>query len=165
MTARTSFWSRFILRLGACLLLWWVLTGGRASSWLIGVPTIALALWVMEAAPQTHPWRISIAGLLRFIPYFLLQSVRGGIDVARRAYSPALPLDPQIIAFSLNLPPGPAQIFFLNSVSLLPGTLSADLCGTTLKVHVLDYKVDPQLDQLENRVARLFKCPPRGGDD
>lgn len=165
MTARTSFWSRLILRLGTCLLLWWVLSGGRASSWIIGVPTIALALWVMGAAPQPHRWQLSFAGLLRFIPYFILQSVRGGIDVARRAYSPRLPLDPQMIDFPLHLPPGPAQIFFLNSVSLLPGTLSADLCGTTLKVHVLDYKVDPQLDQLETRVARLFKCPPRGGDD
>ncbi|MBW6509077.1 MAG: Na+/H+ antiporter subunit E [Desulfuromonadales bacterium] len=165
MSVVTFRWSRFILRLGGCLFLWWVLTGGRASSWIIGVPTIALALWVMEAAPQTHPWRISFAGLLRFIPYFLLQSLRGGIDVARRAYSPRLPLDPQIIDFPLNLPPGPAQVFFLNSVSLLPGTLSADLNGTTLKVHLLDHKIDPQLDQLETRVAALFKCSLRGGDD
>jgi multicomponent Na+:H+ antiporter subunit E len=158
MTAQTFTWSRFIFRLGGCLFLWWVLTGGRVSSWIIGVPTIALALWVMGAAPPTPLWPISFVGLLRFIPYFLLQSVHGGIDVARRAYSPSLPLDPQIIDFSLNLPAGRPQIFFLNSVSLLPGTLSADLVGTTLKVHVLDRKVDPQLGQLENRVAHLFNC-------
>lgn len=165
MTARTSLPSRFILRLGACLLLWWVLTGGQPSSWVIGLPTIALALWVMGATSQACPWRISFAGLFYFIPYFLLQSVRGGSDVARRAFSPALPLDPRIIDFPLNLPPGTPQIFFLNSVSLLPGTLSADLCGTTLKVHVLDHKVDPQLDHLETRVARLFNCAQRTNND
>ncbi|MBD1401224.1 Na+/H+ antiporter subunit E [Pelovirga terrestris] len=159
MSVVTFRWSRFILRLGGCLFLWWVLTGGRASSWLIGLPTIALALWVMNRFPQAPFWPISVAGLLRFIPYFLLQSVRGGVDVARRAYSPTLPLDPEIIEFPLTLPAGRPQMFFLNSVSLLPGTLSADLNGTTLKVHVLDRKVDPQLGQLENRVAQLFKCP------
>jgi len=165
MTARTSIWPRFFLRLGGCLLLWWVLTGGRLSSWIIGIPTIALALWVMGSTPQSQRWEISFIGLLKFIPYFFLQSVRGGIDVARRACSPSLPLDPQIIDFPLRLPPGRSQIFFLNSVSLLPGTLSADLVGTTLKVHVLDHKVDPQLDRLETHVAQLFKCPLRGGYD
>ncbi len=165
MSGVTFQWSRFILRLGGCLLLWWVLTGGRPSSWIIGIPTIALTLWVMSLSPQSPPWHISFDGLVRFIPYFLLQSVRGGIDVARRAYSPSLPLDPQIIDFPLSLPPGRSQIFFLNSVSLLPGTLSADLVGTTLKVHVLDHKADPQLERLETHVARLFKCPLRGGYD
>jgi multicomponent Na+:H+ antiporter subunit E len=158
MAAQTSLWPRFTIRLCSCLLLWWVLTGGQASSWIIGVPTIALALWVMSLLPQAPLWPISFSGLLRFIPYFLLQSVRGGIDVARRAYSPTLPLDPQIIECPLKLPAGRPQIFFLNSVSLLPGTLSADLNGKTLKVHVLDRKVDPQLGQLEKRVAQLFKC-------
>ncbi|HMB16356.1 MAG TPA: Na+/H+ antiporter subunit E [Pelovirga sp.] len=157
MAVRTSTWSRFFLRLGGCLFLWWVLTGGSPSSWIIGVPTIALALWFMGTAPQTPPRYLSFVGLIHFIPYFLLQSVRGGIDVARRAYSPALPLDPQIIDFPLKLPVGHAQIFFINSVSLLPGTLSADLNGTTLKVHVLDRQVDPRLNQLESQVARLFK--------
>ncbi len=99
MATQTALWPRFTLRLGFCLLLWWVLTGGRASSWIIGVPTIALALWVMSRLPQTPLRPISFAGLLRFIPYFLLQSIRGGIDVARRTYSPTLPLDPQIIEF------------------------------------------------------------------
>ncbi len=158
MAVQTSNWPRFTIRLGGCLLLWWVLTGGGATSWIIGLPAIALALWVMNRLPQAPFWPISFSGLLQFIPYFLLQSVSGGIDVARRAYSPMLPLDPQIIEFPLKLPAGRPQIFFLNSVSLLPGTLSADLSGKILKVHVLDRKVDPQLGKLENRVAHLFKC-------
>ncbi|MFO7766051.1 MAG: Na+/H+ antiporter subunit E [Pelovirga sp.] len=152
-------WPRFTLRLGACLLLWWVLTGGSLTSWIIGIPISALALWVMESAPQTENWQMSLSGLLRFIPYFLLQSVRGGIDVARRAYSPSLPLDPTVIDFPVSLPPGRPRVFFLNSISLLPGTLSVDLSDTTIKVHVLDHRVDPQLDLLQTHVARLFQCP------
>ncbi len=163
MAAQTNLWSRFTLRLGGCLFLWWVLTGGNTlTSWIIGVPTIALALWVMQSVPQSENQQLSLPGLLRFIPYFLLQSVRGGIDVARRAYSPSLPLNPDVIDFPLSLPPGRPRIFFLNSVSLLPGTLSAELCDTILKVHVLDRDIDPGLNQLQTHVARLFKHPSGG---
>lgn len=163
MTEVAFQWSRFILRLGGCLLLWWVLTGGTTlTSWIIGIPTIALALWAMPSVSQSEHRPLSLPGLLQFVPYFLLQSVRGGIDVARRAYSPALPLDPDIIDFPLSLPPGRPQIFFLNSVSLLPGTLSAELSGTLLKVHVLDRHMDSHLHQLQTRVARVFNCPLGG---
>jgi len=45
----------------------------------------------------------------------------------------------------------------VNTVSLLPGTLSAELDGQVLKVHVLDDLVDfmPELDALEQSVARM----------
>lgn len=148
---------RWVPLLPLYLLLWWVLTGGDRHSWLIGGLTVGLALLVSitSPAPPTR-LRFSLVGLLRFIPYFLLQSLSGGIDVARRAFSPRLPLDPALIHYPLQLPPGGARIFLLNTVSLLPGTLSADLIDDTLTVHLLDQQRDPQLQQLEQHVAGLF---------
>ncbi len=157
MTQRIRFWRRGVPLLPLYLLLWWVLTGGDRHSWFIGGLTVGLALLVSTIIPAPHrTLRFSPAGLLRFIPYFLLQSLCGGIDVARRAYSPRLPLDPALIHYPLQLPPGGARIFLLNTVSLLPGTLSADLIDDTLAVHLLDQQRDPQLQQLEQRVAGLF---------
>lgn len=157
MTQGILFWRRWVPLLPLYLLLWWVLTGGDRHSWLIGGVTVGLALLVSitSPAPPTR-LRFSPVGLLRFIPYFLLQSLSGGIDVARRAFSPRLPLDPALIHYPLQLPPGGARIFLLNTVSLLPGTLSADLIDDTLTVHLLDQQRDPQLQQLEQQVAGLF---------
>lgn len=157
MTQPNIFWRRGVPLLPLYLLLWWVLTGGDRHSWLIGGLAVGLALLVSITipAPQTT-LRFSPVGLLRFIPYFLVQSIRGGSDVARRAFSPRLPLDPALIHYSLQLPPGGARIFLLNTVSLLPGTLSADLIDDTLTVHLLDQQRDPQLQQLEQQVADLF---------
>jgi len=45
-----------------------------------------------------------------------------------------------------------------NMVSLLPGTLSAELNRNVLKVHVLDSQQDflTELEALERSVARMF---------
>jgi multicomponent Na+:H+ antiporter subunit E len=157
MTRHNIFWRRGVPLLLLYLLLWWVLTGGDRHSWLIGSLAVGLALLVSLSipTPQATP-RFSPAGLLRFILYFLGQSIRGGSDVAYRAFSPRLPLDPALLDYPLQLPPGSARIFLLNTVSLLPGTLSADLIDDTLRVHLLDQQRDPQLQQLEQRVAGLF---------
>ncbi|MFO7576367.1 MAG: Na+/H+ antiporter subunit E [Pelovirga sp.] len=161
MTTDRSWRPRLLLRLAGGVLLWWILTGGGPSTWLIGGLTIALVL-VLPAPPLHSSWRLSLPGLVRFIPYFLLQSLRGGLDVARRAFSPRLPLHPALLEYPLSLPPGSARIFLLNSVSLLPGTLSADLQDDCLLVHVLDQQLDPQLEQLEEHVAALFALPAGG---
>ncbi len=154
---RGDMWRRTAQLLAAYLLLWWLLTGGDRHSWLVGGVTVGLALAVALSLPApAAALRISPVGLLLFIPYFLWQSLRGGIDVARRAYTPRLPLDPALIHYPLRLPPGSARIFLLNTVSLLPGTLSADVSADTLCVHLLDKQRDPELTQLEQRVAGLF---------
>lgn len=138
--------------------LWWVLTGDWRGSWTVGgfvVVTAALASLALRA-PSTH--RLSLRGALRFVPFFCLQSVRGGMDVARRAMLPSMPLAPVLVEHPLALPPGTARIFMLNTVSLLPGTLSADLQEDRLVVHALDGRLPlgRNLRILERHVAALF---------
>jgi multicomponent Na+:H+ antiporter subunit E len=91
------------------------------------------------------------------VPFFLWESLRGGIDVALRAFRPRLPLSPAIIQYRLRLPPGPAPVMMASLVSLMPGTL-AMISGAWLRVHVLDDGRDYQddLQRLEEKVARVF---------
>jgi multicomponent Na+:H+ antiporter subunit E len=46
----------------------------------------------------------------------------------------------------------------MNCVSLLPGTLAADLQGNQLRVHVLDDRIDTEagLIQLEEYILSIF---------
>ena len=152
----------FFRRLTVYLLLWWALAGGGPAAWPLGAAAIALALLAACLLPPPSPWRMTLGGAAGFVPYFCLQSLRGGIDVTRRAFSPGRPLDPGLLTYSLSLPPGPARIFLLNVISLLPGTLSAQLWDRELIVHVLDRKLDPKLERLEQHVAALFGMP--GGE-
>ena len=145
-----------VLRLGMFLLVWGALSNGDISSWWFGVPAVLIALITSVAlVPPTHlVWYECI----KFVPFFLKNSLSGGIDVAWRAFHPRLPITPDLIEYSLKLPPGLSQIFFANIVSLLPGTLSAALDGNTLKVHVLDSQKDfiSELEKVEQHVARIF---------
>jgi multicomponent Na+:H+ antiporter subunit E len=135
---------------------WWILVGGAASAWWIGVPVVLLATAVSVALvpPITLVW----FELFRFVPFFLIRSLLGGADVAWRALHPGMPIDPHEIEYRIKLPPGLALVFMANTVSLLPGTLSVTLNSDSLKVHVLSGRRDilSELATLEAMVAALF---------
>jgi hypothetical protein len=71
--------------------LWWVLAGGSAASWIVGIPVILGAV-VVQAAQHSPRLRVRLPGLLRFCGYFLQASVRGGVDVMRRVLQIRLPI-------------------------------------------------------------------------
>ncbi len=147
-------------------LLWWALAGEAA--WAFGVPIVLLALGASLALQPAPRVRLRPAALLRFAAFFVVQSVRAGIDVARRALSPCPSLAPALLDYRLRLPPGAARVFLADTVSLLPGTLSAELVGNLLRVHVLDERMPVELGlrATETRVAALFGAtlsqPPEG---
>lgn len=150
-----------LVALGALLvLLWFVLTGGAVSSWIVGVPTVAAALVLAPRVERlTLPWRLDLAGVLRFAIYFVRESVRGGIDVAGRVSAQRLRVAPGLIRYRWRLPAdGPARALFALSVSLMPGTLVAAMREHEVLLHVLDTEapVTEELAELEQRVAGLF---------
>ena len=95
---------------------------------------------------------------MRFVGWFALQSVRGAVDVARRALAWRLPLSPGCRAYRTALPEGAPRLLFANAITLLPGTLTAGIEGDRLVIHMLDTgaDLDGELAALERRVAALF---------
>ena len=132
--------------------------GGTASSWIVGVPTIAAAALLAPRAPR-GPWRLSLPGALRFAAFFLHESLRGGLDVAQRVSAPRLRVAPGLVHYRWRLPEGgPARSLFALCASLLPGTLVANVGGPVLLIHALDTgaPVAAELAALEDAVAGLF---------
>jgi multicomponent Na+:H+ antiporter subunit E len=158
---------RVSARAAVLALFWWVLTGGNLESWVVGAPVVLLATVssLLLSRRVRHHWRLT--GLIGFVPFFFWRSFCGSIDVARRALLPKVLLEPAFMDYSLSLPDGVPRLFMANVVSLLPGTLSAELLGDCLKVHVLDdtAEVCEQLQSLESRVAGLFALEPLRGVD
>lgn len=151
-------WSTVVSRALLFAIMWWALTGGTAGSWWIGVPAIACAVIVSVALvpPVGLVWR----EVMGFAPFFLWNSLKGGVDVARLAFHPHMPIAPELIEYPLRLPPGLSQVALINITSLLPGTLSTEIEGQVLKVHVLDGRGDclSELKALEQRVWRMWGC-------
>jgi multicomponent Na+:H+ antiporter subunit E len=80
--------------------------------------------------------------------FFLIESLRAGVDVARRAIAPGrLNLRPAIVEFRTQLPPGAPRLLLLHAISILPGTLTVEWDGAVLRVHVLDVH-GPAMEEL-----------------
>lgn len=138
--------------------LWSLLSNHTWHDWPLILLAVAAAVAASFALWPVAAWRWRLVPFLRFVPYFLWESLTGGIDVARRALSPAMPLVPALIDFPLRLRSEAARVFFAWTLSLLPGTASVRLDATRLRVHVLDGRLpnERKLRQLESRVAALF---------
>ncbi len=151
---RRHFWEQFFI-LG---FIWWLLNHGDLKSWFVGGPMAMLGALAGMRLSNPHRIRMQPLGLLRFIPFFLLVSLKGGVDVAWRSLHPRLPIYPVLIRYRLRLPEGTPKVFMVDVVSLLPGTLSADVDGATLTLHMLigSDKALLGVTELERRVSRLF---------
>ncbi|MGY6548743.1 MAG: Na+/H+ antiporter subunit E [Roseinatronobacter sp.] len=151
-------WRQFGVMLVALAVLWGVLTEFRVDALVFGVPAVLVGAGLLLVMPGTPAWRLSPRGAIAFALWFAVQSVRGAVDVAWRAFSPDMRLRPGFRSYQPVLPEGAPRIVFLNTITLLPGTLSAEIEGAEVIVHMLDTRADLQaeLAALEARVAALF---------
>jgi multicomponent Na+:H+ antiporter subunit E len=136
--------------------LWWALTEGDRYNWWFGLVMVVLATMASTAMQPPGRWRP--LALLRFVPFFLRQSVLGGVDVARRAFSREMPHDPGFVEFPIRLPDGPARVLLANTMSLLPGTVSVELRDGSLRLHALDRSmpIERTLRTGEEHIAAVF---------
>lgn len=139
----------------------WVTLAGYSdpSAWIVGLPTVIAAAWFHDRLSQGSRSRLSVVGGIQLIPFFLRESFTGGIDVARRVVWRRVNVDPGFFDYRLGLTLPSARVLFVDLVSLLPGTLSADFRGDTLHIHTLDRNADPipEFMRLERRVAALYR--------
>ena len=148
-----------LFRLAIYAVAWLALTDAAPASWVVGLPVVVFATWTsLRLRPPGA--QVSLTGALGFVPFFLWQSLKGGLDVALRVMRPRIRVAPGLETYRLRLVTPSARIWFLNTLSLLPGTLSADLRGDRLIVHALDAghgeALRAEIVRLECRVAAMF---------
>lgn len=116
--------------------IWVILTGAATDALAFGLPTVAAAVWLsLRLLPPVGTIRLLRA--LTLVPGFLRGSLSGGIDVARRAFSPRPRLRPGWVLHPTRLKGG-ARVVLGGELSLMPGTLAAGCSEGRLLVHVLD---------------------------
>ena len=141
-------------------LLWLLLNQGDWASWIIGFPFILLAIALRPGTNEIKniPRKLSLLGLLRFAYFFIVESFLGAVDISRRVLRKEIRNEPEFYDYSIRLQHPMARQFFINTISLVPGTLSADWLDDNARIHTLDQ--EPQLKQgvieLENRIASVF---------
>ncbi|MDH5300873.1 MAG: Na+/H+ antiporter subunit E [Gammaproteobacteria bacterium] len=148
--------SSFMFRFSLLLIIWLTISGSIHSLWF-GLPLAVISSYLsIRFSPSTY--RLRLIPSILFIPFFLRESIRGGFDVARRAFSIKPVVNPAFTDYPLSLPEGAPRILFANIISLLPGTLGTGFQGNSLRIHVLDSStnITSELKSLETRIAAIY---------
>ena len=146
--------------------LWVILIGGYPNDLVAGAMATGAATWASLRLLSPGPGRVRPASVVRLLFRFLRQSVVAGVDVARRALDPRLPLKPGFVGYPVGLQPGPARHMFTTLMSLLPGTVPTGPAATGgLLIHCLDIEqpVAAQLAEEEALFADAMIGSPENG--
>jgi multicomponent Na+:H+ antiporter subunit E len=120
----------------------------------LGLITTGAATWTSLHLLSREEGYVHFRALLRFVPHFLWQSVLAGVDVARRALVPRMPLKTGFIVCPVSFPPGLARNEFASIMSLMPGSLPVDESEDSIVFHCLD--TDQPLASQMAREERLL---------
>lgn len=119
--------------------LWIMFTGTNLADLVAGAVAAVAATWASLRLLPPGTSRVRPVALIWFALRFLRQSVVAGVDVARRALDPRLPLHLGFVVYPVGLPRGPTRNMFSTLMSLLPGTVpSGSDAGGGILIHCLD---------------------------
>lgn len=158
--------STALWRGAAFFLLWLLLMRSlKPSDMAVGLLACGGATWVSLRLMPPSCGGLRFNQLLLLLPHFLWESVVAGVDVARRAFDPRLPLSPSFVSCPLSFPPGFARNTFATITSLLPGSVSAGEAEGELLYHCLDdgAPVVEQLWKEERLLSRALVAGRRHG--
>ena len=138
---------------------WLILSGLDPADLPVGALASAIATWTSLRLFPAGQGGLRPIAAIRLVLRFLYQSIGAGLDVARRALDPRLPMRPGFVTYPVRFPPGTTRNAFATLTSLLPGTVPAGDDGDGLVYHCLDVDqpVVSQLAAEENALSRALR--------
>jgi len=160
-------WRCTALIRGAMFLGWWfvLLPSAKPGDIAVGVLATIGATYASGKLLPPQSGRVRLGVLLMLLPRFAWLSLLAGIDVARRVFSPNMPLATGFVDYRTNFPRGHARNNFATITSLMPGTLPSGDGPETIEFHCLDtgQPVAAQMAAEERLLARAL-VPGRRDD-
>jgi len=148
------------MRSAGYFIFWLVLTGVEANDFVPGLIGAVISARVSLELLPANTLNFRPVPAFRLFVRFLGQSLSAGIQVARLALDPRLPLAPGLVVHRTALPEGPVRDAFATISSLLPGTLPSGTGeGDAMIVHCLDIlaPVNEQMEGEERRFASALR--------
>jgi len=138
--------------------LWVVLCGIDSVGLAVGLMAAIAATWTSLRLLPPVPGHMHFLSLALLGIRFFWKSLLAGVDVARRAFDPRLPLQPGFVTYACRLSRSPAQSVFCAMTSLMPGSVPTGLDEQgRLLMHCLDTR-QPLVEQMAAEEARLIQA-------
>lgn len=145
----------------------WLIVAGQVTPYviLVGLLCSFTIAWVdLHRSPtptRSFPW----VHWLLYLPWLLWQVVKSGVHVTRLILHPKLPIDPQIISYKPRLRTSAGLVTLGNSITLSPGTITAEIAPDQLLIHSIDSESAKDIADgtMERRVSQVFERQVHGG--
>ena len=147
------------------LYLHWILWSGKFDAFHLSLGAISCAIVTfmshdlfLERKKLSPRIIVEFIRFIKYIPWLSYQIVLSNIHVASLVLNPGMPIDPKIIRYKTKLKSDIALATFANSITLTPGTITAEISDGEYIVHALSKKVadDLMTGEMEDKVAHIF---------
>jgi multicomponent Na+:H+ antiporter subunit E len=92
----------------------------------------------------------------QFTPVFIKALIQSNLQVARIVLSPSLPVNPGIVKLKTSLKNDYDKLILANAITLTPGTITLDLEGENIYIHILDLKTTDKAT-LQHDIIEAFE--------
>ena len=169
--ARSGRWESAILQFFMLFAFWLILSGRFQLKYIIiGAISSVLVTYftnhyfysaLKQGELRVVRARLIITQLWRFLlylPWLLLQIIIANVQVAYYVLHPRMPVDPGLLLFSSEMKKGMSLVTLANSITLTPGTITANLEDGKYTVHTLKRPLASLLESgtMQVKVGNVF---------
>jgi multicomponent Na+:H+ antiporter subunit E len=148
------------LRNAALLFGLWLLFSNRYEPFFLtlGLVSSGAIAWLNSRQPGHDNPTIPFLRFAVYLPKLGWRILLSNLQVARMILHPRLPVAPEMIRYRTRLRHPAAVVLLAHSITLTPGTVTADVDSRELTVHGLDQESVKELASgtLENEIAWIF---------
>jgi multicomponent Na+:H+ antiporter subunit E len=147
------------LSLAVSLFAFWLVLSGHYTTMLITIGALSagicvlMALRVRTVDDEGQPIEL-LRGAVTYYPWLAKEIVKSAWGVTRIILNPKLPISPCMTVVRASQTTAAGVATYANSITLTPGTVTADVEGNELTVHALvrDGAIDLEGGEMDRRV-------------
>ena len=155
---KSSFYHTLILKTLSLFLIWLLLSESfRLPHMGLGFLAAFGVAW-LNTDRATSRSAIPRLRIVWYFPWLVGRILQSGFHLSVLILHPALPIDPKLIRYHTKLREDAEIVLLGNSITLTPGTITAEVNSQDLVIHAMDDKSadDVTSQRLEQRIAELF---------
>jgi len=153
--------SEFLFLKAMALFVFWVLLSA-SFEWIhlgLGLICSFAVAWINSGhSPFVPKFRLWLRIIL-YLPWLFYKIVQSSLQLTKLILHPALPIAPQLISVETKLRHHAAVVLLGNSITLTPGTITAEIDRNNLVVHAMDKVLSDDIESkdMESKIADMFK--------
>ena len=120
----------------------------------LGVVVLSHRMKILDE--EAVPLHLTGRGL-KYLPWLAWEVVKANWDVARRVIVPNMPISPTVVKLNPTQKTDLCRVYYANSITLTPGTVSIEAEGGDITVHAITREAAQALvdGEMDRRVTRM----------